>query len=184
MFRSFWRAFHYRAPLAKLAVTRLAWSRGKRLVSSPPQVAVISPGGVATTMLISHLSTFVQVNASDDSDGIKHLPRRPLNIRKVIYLTGSVDDIIRSLNRRSFADRQLAKLGSPIGLVLRGKSRDRQLAIAVRKQQHHFETDTRSTLVIAYDELWDEVPRIAEFLEIEPRAFARSFPPKRNRKLV
>lgn len=184
MFVALRRAFHYRAPLMKLAVTRLAWSRGKRLVSSPPQVAVISPGGVATTMLISHLSTFLQVNASNDSDGIKHLPRRPSNIRKVIYLAGNTNDVVRSLNRRTYTNKQLAKLGSPIGLMFRGKTRDRQLAIAVRKQQHYFETDTRSTLVIAYDELWDELPRIAEFLDIEPSAFARSFPPRRPRKLA
>ena len=79
-------------------------------------VLVVSPGGVATTTLMEHISKFTKCNDPHDADGFKHLPSvtfRKARKPKIIFITGCIDDIERSLTRRGWFYHHGALLGNP-----------------------------------------------------------------------
>lgn len=164
------------------AGSRLAWKLGKKNVTNPPTLVVISPGGVASTLLISELSKFVQTNSSGDSDGIKHLAQRPQNVEKVILLTGDAGTVTKSLSRRGYLGLHHAKMGNPLGVIMSGRLQEAMFRRAVRKQRRHFANAGGSTLVVDYEEMWGHLPAIADFAGIDSELFVRGFPPQNERR--
>lgn len=146
---------------------------------------VVSPGGVATTLLIEELSKRVRVNHVHDGDGLKHRPTPgdlPPQL-KVIFVDGDFEDIFRSLNRRGFLAEQLGKLGSALGPVLPESLAKEELRSAVLRQRKAWEAiDGGRALFVEFDNLWEELPTIAAHVGLDPVAFTQSFPKRRSRQ--
>jgi hypothetical protein len=157
-----------------------------RLPDVLPQVWVVSPGGVGTTALMQHLERFRRLNARDDSDGLKHLPRPPrlppgADVR-FLFISGSAVDIANSLARRGWLEDQAANLGAPLAVILRGGWQRRAFGRAVAHQHRAWADGGHPhVLHLAYDDLWDAGPRLAGFLGITDPAFVAEFPQRRSR---
>ena len=165
-----------------------------RVTQAPPavdksiEVFIISPGGVASTMLLEYLSHYVSTNCPHDADGFKHLPFPPAWLKetgqKVIFISGDIDSICRSVEGRGWLARQGAKLGS-FGAILFTILFLAPLArvffkLAVRRQIYRWRawcaSETDQGLFIQYAEIWSSVERIAEFCGIKDPGFVNSFP--------
>ncbi len=151
-----------------------------------PEVWIVSPGGVGTTALMKHVGRFKRINAPDDSDQLKHLPRPPqlpndADVR-FLFISGNETDICRSLARRGWLEDQAANLGAPLALVLRGVMQKRALARAVRRQKRAWTTaDLPRMLHLDYAEVFEAGPQLAAFLDITDPAFLRDYPQRRTR---
>jgi hypothetical protein len=147
--------------------------------------AVISPGGVGTTMLIDHLGKYLRVNCADDGDHLKHVPRLPRRIPdglKVVFVHGDVDEIVASIERRGWVPRHGSKFGSVSSVILTGRMRRDALRRAVKRQIDWFLRLQRpNLLLLRYEELWDRRDEIAEFMGISDTSFSREFPPRKSR---
>lgn len=181
-----------RSPLRnKIGYARLALRRRFLPVARPEQrlrVLVVSPGGVATTTLIRHLRDFMPVNADDDADGLKHLPRPPgwLDERtKVLFVAGDAEVVRRSIGRRGWIAVQGAKLGSVLSVLLPSPLSDVAFERAVRSQARRWRRwgwgRREQILFLDYDEIWSRVAEIARFLEIGDPGFSEEFPQRRRR---
>jgi hypothetical protein len=159
-----------------------------RMRGDMPEVLIISPGGVATTTLILQVARFRRVNASDDSDGLKHLPRPPRRAQagdlRHVFVTGPQEDIVRSIARRHWLEAQSANLGSPLGVVLRGRWQRAAFAAAVRRQYRNWtRAGLQHLLVLDYEKIWESAEQLAAFLGITEPEFLTSFPRRRDRAL-
>ncbi len=152
-------------------------------------VLVISPGGVATTTLMEHLSKFVNCNDPYDSDGFKHLPSvnfRKGPLPKIIFITGSNNDIESSLSRRGWFYHHGALLGNPLcELRIIPERIRRQWVLKNISKQLEFFTNSkisgREILIISYEEIWNHKDVIGKHCDINERDFVRDFPQKRQR---
>jgi hypothetical protein len=157
-----------------------------RLPDPLPEVWVVSPGGVGTTALMQHLERFRRINARDDSDGLKHLPRPPqlpagADVR-FLFISGPGEDVAQSLARRGWLEDQAANLGAPLAVVLRGGVQRRLFLKAVARQHAAWTArPRRDVLHLGYDALWDAAPQLAAFLGISDPAFVAEFPVRRSR---
>jgi hypothetical protein len=146
---------------------------------------VISTGGVGTTFLIDYISRFIEVNQRDDSDFLKHMPRLDdlESDQKIIFLKGDMDDAVNSIVRRGWVRIQASKLGNPFSLV--HPAPQDLLRTAMDEQSKFFlslaETSPDNVLVIEYNDIWDQAPRIANFLCIEKSDFVKDFPKRKAR---
>lgn len=167
-----------RAVLRRLGVYRIRAEDGL-------QAAVISPGGVGTTMLIEHMAKYLRVNRNDDRDHLKHCPRLPGRLPedlRILFVYGNPDDIVTSIQRRGWLPRHGSKLGSIGSVIALGGARHDALRSAVIRQIDWFKTSTRPHLMlIRYEELWDKSDELAEFLGIADPSFVRDFPARRPR---
>jgi hypothetical protein len=167
-----------RASLRRIGIYRLR-------LPTELQAAVISPGGVGTTMLINHLAKFVRVNSPDDHDHLKHVPRLPASFPpsvKVLFVHGSVDDIVQSIARRGWIARHGSKLGSPISVLCSGRMQTNALRHAVHRQIQWFTTHpSDNVLTIRYDDIWTNTAAIASFIGIDEPLFSATFPIRRPR---
>jgi hypothetical protein len=156
------------------------------LPATLPEVWVVSPGGVGTTALMAHLERFARINARDDSDGLKHLPRPPRlppgAAVRFLFISGPADAICDSLARRGWTEDQAANLGAPLALLLRGVPQRRALSNAIGRQRRAWtKAPLAPTLCVDYGELWEAGPRIAAFLGITDPAFVTGYPRRRPR---
>lgn len=153
-----------------------------------PEVWVVSPGGVGTTAFMWHVSRFRSVNAPDDTDERKHIPRPPhekpgCKVR-YIFITGPSGDIYRSLSRRGWVEVQGALLGAFMPVILRGRPQQQALAAAVARQRRHWTGQSSDrVLVLDYAELWDAAEKVAAFLDIQAPEFITGYPRKRPRSV-
>ena len=137
---------------------------------------VVSSGGVATTMIITHLRQYLTVNAADDSDGLKHRPHPPHmteNPIPALLIVGDFASIWSSLVRRDFHRPQEQRLGCVRCLVTHGDTEQRQMARAVARQRRRWERGWPNLLVVEYDDLWDRVDDIASHFGITDPRFNR-----------
>ncbi len=147
---------------------------------------VVSPGGVATTMLIEQISRYHLCNDSADRDGLKHRPIPPRhshgnNQPKVLFVSGRPGDIVRSLEKRGYLRAQAAKLGVPLGPLLPTLILRRCVHYAVIRQRRNWSKYSGEVLRIEYDDLWSNQKQMATFLEIDADSYVRNFPEFRNR---
>ena len=166
----------------RLSLERLHWNFTSREISDPPEVLIISPGGVASTLFIKYVSGFLTVNCATDTDRVKHLLRRPTNVKKVILITGDSSEIISSLSRRGYLGVHSAKMGSPVGVLLRGGLQRLYFKTLVSRQRRYFERDPQATLVINYDDLWGACKKVANFIGVDELDFCKTFPSRVKRR--
>lgn len=149
---------------------------------------VVSPGGVASSMLLRHISGFIDSNLPNDADGLKHLPRFkqvPAGSDKVIYLAGNPLSVIKSLERRGYHRLHIIKLG--LGPRLAATKLWRPVLYGLIIRQHvSFKIasmlNPRKVLVVSHDELWEKKDQIGQFLELKDHKFTNTFPEKKRRK--
>jgi len=176
----------------RLRLLRQARRRGRpasRPDSPVPNCLVVSPGGVATTSLMAHVSAFTETNDVNDRDDLKHLAAPPYWLNgehRVLFLTGRPSRIVASLERRGYRARQAAKLGSMPAVLLPGASGRVFLRRAVERQMARWrayaEAHPDRVRVIPFEELWTRKQEIAAFLGIADPAFVERFPERRARE--
>jgi hypothetical protein len=174
--------------MARKILRRILWQVRRKFlfdrdyISTDVANMVISPGGVGTSLVMAHLSQFIQINDPHDQDGIKHLHRLPdawLGRKRVLFIGGDADTIYRSILRRGWLGVQSSKLGCPLCRIPIRPLQKRLFKRAVRVQQERFEQyPTGYVLTINFDELWDRIYEIGAFFGIENDAFGRDFPPR------
>lgn len=167
----------------------------RKLTSPPPpdrwpNVLIVSPGGVATTMLIEHIGQFTVTNLPGDSDGLKHLPRPPRwasEIEKVIFVYGDRSEVYLSIKRRGWVGKQGAKLGSLLAATFPGAIARLAFITAVGKQieswNHWCSLHPERRLFLTYDEIWQSCEKIGDFCGIEDKNFVETFPRRENRTI-
>lgn len=149
-----------------------------------PEFLVVSPGGVATTMLIDYLSHYVSLNDKDDEDGLKHPPNLPRSIGdsvKIIYVYGDSEEIYESLRRRGWVDLQGAKLGCLLCVLSRGPLQKTLFMRAVDRQKQYFLNAKKNVMLLRYEDIWDSAEEIRSFLGIDAPEFVEIFPPRKQR---
>jgi hypothetical protein len=159
------------------------------MADSSIKILIISPGGVATTMLLDSIGRHVRTNCRDDTDGLKHLPFPPQWLKasgqKVIFVSGDIESIRGSLERRGWLEIQGAKLGSIGAAVFPAQLARIFFKLAVRRQICRWRAwcaqEKDQGLFIQFSQIWSSVERIAEFCGIEDPGFADSFPEERER---
>lgn len=145
---------------------------------------VVSPGGVATTMLLEHLGQFINVNALGDEDGLKHRPRPPRNTQVTVpalVVVGNPAVLLRSLEARGLTRHQFIRLGSFSGALVPFGDRVACMARSMWRLRRQWESSWPRTLVVDYDEIWDRVNDIAQHFGVSDRRFVQDFPPKLKR---
>ena len=147
---------------------------------------VCSPGGVATSAIMSHLEKYVDINSPGDSDGLKHLPNaaKVPDSLKVLFLTGDPESAVASLKRRGYDLPHVFKLGGlwAFFLVFFPSKWDSALKAFITRQTLEFSSiPSQRCLVISYDQLWERKAEIARFFGLEGTDFVSTFPPKRER---
>lgn len=177
-------AFRHRMLFAVRALSR-------RRKTQPPIDAIdgwiVSPGGVATTAIIQHLSQFIATNADSDSDGLKHWPHPPqdwgtLEGKRVLFVSGEADVIYQSIMRRGWIEVQSAKLGCLTGVMATGELQRRAFIAAVEAQQSRWKAiRSENFRVISYEQIWDAAESLAAFFGIDDPRFVSEFPKRRAR---
>ncbi len=148
------------------------------------ETLIISPGGVASTMLIEHVGKFKVANSAGDNDGLKHLPLPPdqeLDI-PVLLITGDADSIIDSLEHRGYLEPNAVKLGSRSFFLVPRSLRRATMRRAISGQKKNWITSSNSVLVVEYKTLWDRKKDIALHLGIDNGDFVSTFPTRKNRE--
>jgi hypothetical protein len=188
--------------LRKLVRPLLRWSRLVRTLlartasirSQNLEVIIVSPGGVATTTLIKHVSQFVLTNDGSDADGLKHIPSLPESFEysetPIIFIAASsTEAAIASLRGRGMLRIQATKLSPHSAdllkvLFVRNRHLDDRVAGMIALQREQFEESARRgrVLVVEREALFESATRIQRFLGVEDDSFSRRFP--RDRKLA
>lgn len=172
---------------------RLAGDAARRRLFDAPAFEhldawVVSPGGVGTTTLMRHLARFVTLNDPDDTDRLKHWPRPPRSRlagskTKVLFVSGEVETIAASIERRGWTHIQSAKLASVPGVLLRGKTQQDAFRRAVARQQDSWSSlDISNVMTLAYDSLWEAGPVLAVHFGVTDQRFVNEFPKRRKRE--
>ena len=147
---------------------------------------VVSTGGVATTTVMQFLSLYVRVNDPHDRDLLKHIHSdsvlNALGSKKVIFIYGNNRDACISLLKRGWLTEQCIKLGGKPNILDRHRllSEFDQLAdlqINLFKKR----SESLDILLLHYDELWENIDNMKNFLNINDPEFSASFPKKRSR---
>jgi len=168
----------------RLALSRFSLNLTGFTQPDCPPVLIASPGGVASTALMEHISRFVATNSPGDRDGLKHTLYPPSNAQKVILITGEPREVASSIRRRGYLGIHSAKMGSPLGVLLWGDLQQKHFEKLVRSQQVNFSTKPSGCLVLNYEEALESCEKIAVFLDLPLDDFCESFPPRRERRAM
>ena len=168
----------------RLALSRYSSNLTRHIEPDCPPVLIISPGGVASTALIEHISRFVMTNSPGDRDGLKHRLHPPSNAQKVILITGEPREVASSLRRRGYLGIHSAKMGSPLGVLLWGGLQQKHFETLVRWQRVNFSKDPTRCLVLNYEEVFESCKNVASFLELPLEDFCESFPRRKKRRVL
>ncbi|WP_154853604.1 hypothetical protein [Cyclobacterium xiamenense] len=167
------------------------------IIPKHTEVVVCSYGGVGTTFLMEYLSNFKKINRFYDEDGAKHFPIPPISVNKnlkFVYIFGDPEMATISLFRRNFHHRQSTKLLRLTTKNLKPIPLEMSLEAYVSEGidrflfEDHFNNWykhylTHPTIFIRYENLYDVLPTLFDFLDI-PREHLKGFPPKRERSSV
>lgn len=157
-----------------------------RRVRVPSSACIVSPGGVATTMLLEHTATYAIVNDANDRDGVKHALRLQGGGKfpiKVLYVCPNDTAWISSLDRRGYLTAHAGQLGA-VGYFLKFQSSSRidSLTKAAHRQLRYLEKDSEDVRVINPEDMWTQTHEIADFLGIQDPGFEREFPSRQERR--
>lgn len=170
----------------------------KLILPKSVDVLIVSPGGVATTMLIEFVQKFAKTNDHTDKDGFKHIPVPPISFNsklRCIYIYGDPELATVSLFRRNFGRPQSKKLKKdcPFPQTISSNwSLEDYIDIASRDDKfrmsfyEHFSNwfykyRLYPTLFIRDDSIWEHITEITDFLEL-PRSAIKSLPKPKARK--
>jgi hypothetical protein len=153
-------------------------------IDSSLEALIISPGGVASTMLINHIRKFKVVNSAGDSDGLKHLPLPPDHVLDipVILISGDTDSIIDSLEHQGYLEANAVKLGTRSFFLVPRFLRRATMRRSIKSQEKNWITSSNSVLVVEYETLWKRKKDIALHLGIHNGDFVSLFPIQKNRE--
>jgi hypothetical protein len=156
------------------------------------EFCVVSAGGVATTLLLTHFKERHSVNCLKDGDSLKHLPVPAVSFNpsfRFIYVFGDPVPSIVSLFRRGFQTLQARKmrrgipgpapeLHIPLEKYAAG---GRDLFGFERHFDNYYERHLiHPTLFVRYETLWENLDAIRDFLDCNADEFA-DFKPRRSR---
>lgn len=142
---------------------------------------VVSPGGVASTALIEHLSKYVKVNQANDWDGLKHNLDTATN-HKLIYVSSRNSDPVRSLDRRGFSRFQLCKIERDLSPLFLGQSQvilRLSEAISLMESEAIRLLETKGedkVLILSHQNLHKSANKIMDFLDIKSEDFLNRYP--------
>ena len=146
---------------------------------------VVSPGGVASTMIINHLSQFITVNDPANQDGLKHRSaspkEQPIGV-PALLITGDPQEIVKSLSRRDYLPHQAIRLASMSFFLVPATMRRGRFNRALERQYRSWVGNYSHLLVIRYEEIWDRKEEIAQHFGIDDPMFLVNFPLKEKRK--
>ncbi|WP_319530962.1 hypothetical protein [uncultured Cohaesibacter sp.] len=155
-------------------------------------VLIVSPGGVATSMLMAQVARYKRINDPHDRDGLKHLPRPPRwaprqKPQTTVFVYGSQEEASASILRRGWLEFQAAKLACPLATISSGKKALQSYKQAIREQRRAWQSEMDKgddVLCLRYDEIWNRLPEVARHIGIEDPDFVTSFPPRRKRTQI
>lgn len=152
---------------------------------------VVSPGGVATTTMISFFSNYVTVNDPHDRDLLKHINSRHFSDifkkSKVIYIYGDPQTVFDSLRKRGWLHEQYIKLGGKPKVFYSDKLLKHGFIKLVEEQIDFFNVLRGAhvkILLIHYNEIWEKKLEIKEFLGVEDVKFLSEFPKRKVRNAI
>jgi len=162
-------------------------------LNSDIEVLVISFGGVGTSFLLKEIAKYKKTNSPGDRDYCKHLTIPPLggppNL-KVIYIFGDPILATISLFNRRFHCSQSIKLQRfyRAGFLIPNKmtleayaKKGKDGFFFERHFNNWYEKHQRyPTLFLKYENLFDNIDTISEFLNLPPE-FSENFPEKKVR---
>jgi len=166
----------------RLAVSRKAMVCLGFLEPPTPQVLVVAPRGFASPAVMEHIARFCDTNSPGDGDGLKHIFRPPGKAQKMVLITGEPREVASSLRRRGYLGIHSAKMGSVLGVLLRGNLQENYFKRLVRRQRENFAQDTRKCLVLQYGEVFESCKKIADFLSLPSEEFCKNYPARRARR--
>lgn len=158
------------------------------------EVLVVSAGGVGTTFLMEAISQHKKINQNIKIDGYKHLPIPPISFNKnlqVIYIFGDPIMASISLFRRQYHNTQSIWVQKyhPSSFTIPFQMNIDEYA-KQEKDGHQFKQHMDNwlkkyplypTMFIKYENLYDSLNELADFLELPP-SFLSNFPKKKERK--
>lgn len=161
------------------------------------RLVVSSYGGAASTMLMTHIYRFKNINQAGDRDGLKHSSLPPVTLGKNIrflYIYGDPVNAVISLFRRNFHHDHSAKLQkrltrkpNPIPLEMTVDEYACQGEDRFYFKEHFLNWYDKClvhpTLFVRYESLYDHLEEIQDFFEL-PKAFVDEFPEKKERQSV
>jgi hypothetical protein len=165
-----------------------------RVLPKKIEVLVVSFGGVGTTSLIKYISKYKKTNDCDDYDGYKHLSIPPVSFNKnikVLYVYGDPILACNSLFRRGFHRAQSIKLqkysSNKKGRINTKETIEDYANKGIDKLffEQHFNNwfcnySLNPSMFIRFDDMWENVDKIVEFLEL-PIDAVKCFPEKKER---
>ncbi len=158
-------------------------------------VVVASSGGVGSTLLLEEISKYKRTHRHLAIDYYKHLSIPPISFRrnvKYVYVFGDPVTASISLFKRGFHHQQSVKLNryrSNTAFIIPEKMTLEEYA-AKGRDGFQYEEQLRNwcetflaqpTFFIRYDQLYESLPALAQFLELPPQ-FLEDFPPEQQRQ--
>lgn len=148
---------------------------------------VVSPGGVASTMIINHMSQFITVNDPANQDGLKHRSaspkEQPIGIPALLF-TGDPQKIVKSLSQRDYLPHQAIRLASMSFFLVPATMRTGRFNRALDRQYRSRVKNYSHLLVIRFGEIRDRKEEIAKHFGINDPTFLMNFPLKEKRKSI
>ncbi|WP_016953301.1 hypothetical protein [Anabaena sp. PCC 7108] len=154
---------------------------------------VSSFGGVGTSFFMNFFEKYIRLNCSHNVDSIKHTDTPPLTHKlkfKAIYIYGDPIEAVVSIFMRKYhgLHSQYMLCNYPkIQPILKNETLESYLDLGEDKfkMEAHFHKwfDTSRhypILFLKYEKIWDFLPEIFDFLEIEQKHI-KDFPPRRKR---
>jgi len=154
------------------------------------ELLIVSPGGVATTMLISYVSRYVKINHAHDLDRKKHLSNSgvigKITRSKILYIYTDPEDIKNSIIRRGWFYKQAGKLGC-YKCFFDYNKRNVYFMESVKRQKELFKNidkhNGNKILFIDYNDLWVRKKEIMDFFGIEDNDFVLNYPKRKPRNI-
>lgn len=140
-------------------------------------------------MVMEQIAQYCHINDPYDRDGLKHLPRPTKEMfrdgfPKVLFISGDIDIISRSLLRRGWLRIQASRLACPSAVVLPPELSKQAFARCVERQRCDWNIPaTGNILFVEFEEIWDRLQEIADHLGIANSGFVVNFQARRPRQV-
>ena len=165
-----------------------------RIVSNKIDTLVVSYGGVGTTFLSEFIGKYRSTNCPYDTDGLKHLPLQPMARNadfRVVYVYGDPVEAVASLFRRNYHATQARKTRRSKWLNRPSLNHHTTIEEFANLGSDEFGLEAHfdqwlenpmgyQQIFVRYNEIWESLTGLLEFLNI-PQSAATTFPPQKQR---